>query len=365
MTMSGNGKGRLHPHAALLNDSGFKETGIGAFERANTKWFREIEQAQAAYALPPQTTEYLRISGTLPEAAVRLEQAFWSICAQSNAHGVFAGVPFSSPFLSERLPLPLSGQLASIGLSEDQIAAILEAERKAASTHERLKGYLGWLLTEPVFLQERDQLRDSWVGLPEKLPGELRLAASVTLGQPMPDSAPVDDQVRRFQTSLDAFLRKWSLVQLTTWDLPLPQGPQIPSPLPSNSPASNFDAIWAAIPLHYPLRNDDGFLDAVQSEQLALAEIKGIDRSAAGLSHHGRYATMFAVQHWERVLSHRLALHKTKGAVTIIIAALATQLGISEDEIRKLRKMISLCRRGRRQEVKELQEPKTRRKAGP
>ena len=115
------------------------------------------------------------------------------------------------------------------------------------------------------------------------------------------ESSPAPDEVRSFASDLTSLFDRWGLIGMATWDLPLPQGPLLPSLL-----------AWAArlpypprgstliLPVHYPLTGDDDLLTVILEQQRFLAERLELDASVAGLPHYKIYARLLEVLHHDR-----------------------------------------------------------------
>jgi hypothetical protein len=223
----------------------------------------------------------------------------------------------------------------------------LEARQLVRATTEqqhRLKGYVGWLLTEPAFIQETAELdASSQAFSAEELPlfplGRYEMKA-----EPSPHLA--------INGKVADFLDRWGLTQLATWDLPEPQGPLLPNPLPPGAPALPKHGIHVVLPLHYPIHGDDDLLRQIAAFQRMGARTLGLDESLAGLPHHEVYATMFDVVHLERSIRARLPDGKVPhGFVLHMTMAMAAEFQLRLDTVQKYRKAISACRSGRRSSV--------------
>ena len=233
---------------------------------------------------------------------------------------------------------------------------IAQLSQRVADAAVRLKGYAGWLLTEPAFLAECRSLSQRWDALPDadrprfplsrgsfhsNLPEELRRTAS---------EAGV-----AFGAEFFHFCDRWGLAGMASWDLPEPQGPLFPSLLPPGAPALPQRGLHLYLPIHYPLTGDDDLLARILRDQQTLAAEVGLPRSAAGLPHYKAYATILEVIHWERVILSRFdSARPPRGSVGHIKDAIAKTLGISIDQVAKWRQAISSCRRGRRDAVPPL-----------
>jgi hypothetical protein len=223
-----------------------------------------------------------------------------------------------------------------------------KALQRAKDATLRLKGYAGWLLTEPVFLSECGRLAEQWRALPAEQRPSLPLVRAVPFPDVPPGAGPAAPAVADFADQIRKFLDRWGLIRMTTWELPDPQGPLLPNPLPPGSPALPLHGVHLVLPLHYPLQGDDELLRQVLEMQRQSARTLGLDDSLAGLPHYKANAAMFDVIHLERVIRARCRPPYPRGLVSRIEEAVAAELGSSLARVRKLRKAISACRQGRR-----------------
>eukprot|EP00456_Euglypha_rotunda_P077710 TRINITY_DN735_c0_g1_i3.p1 TRINITY_DN735_c0_g1~~TRINITY_DN735_c0_g1_i3.p1 ORF type:complete len:241 (-),score=32.40 TRINITY_DN735_c0_g1_i3:239-961(-) len=88
---------------------------------------------------------------------------------------------------------------------------------------ERLGGFCGWLVTNPHFRNELTEVENAWCAC-----GTLRFAFPDLGFEPGPPSLPGvlerSKQNAAVRVALD-FLKKWNLVRMDTWDLPVPIAP--------------------------------------------------------------------------------------------------------------------------------------------
>jgi predicted metal-dependent phosphotriesterase family hydrolase len=111
--------------------------------------------------------------------------------------------------------------------------------------------------------------------------------------------------------------------------------------------------IHNVIPTHYPIQHHDDLQRSVQRQQQQLVKEKGIDPTLAGLAHHVAYAQILKIQHLKGTIVGRYG-HDDRlptGFMTRVEDAMAAALSCSVDNIKKLRKAISNCLRGKRDSV--------------
>ena len=249
---------------------------------------------------------------------------------------------------------PSEAKQAGLNWSPEQINTAEMFGGKTDSISGRLKGYMGWLVTDPEFLKARDELAAQWRAPPEtSRPYPIVRSLAVPKGPPESGLAP--EPVAAFQQVLNAFLDRWGLTRMLTWDLPEPQGPMLPSPIPTDAPAMPKHGLHFVLPTHYPLTGTDDLLHQFQEQQASLAKEQGLDTTMAGLPHFEAYGQMLEVDLLERTILSRYGKPKRpRGLVTVMERSIAEALGLSAHQVQKLRKAIAACRKGKRSTVKWL-----------
>jgi hypothetical protein len=327
--------------------------GWQAFQQAHADWRLATESAPV-YCLPLPAVERLALARatalpllTADDACA--ERAFTELCRLHPAVGCWQGWPVAYGPLQSPPELPKS-LLQQQGWAPQQQLAARQLAAGSQERTQRLKGYAGWLLTEPAFVQQTQGLAGCWQTLPADERPRFPLGRSLTL--PGWDAALSPSPAAAFGLEVRGFLDRWGLTELATWDLPTPQGPLLPNPLPPGSPAVPAHGVHLVLPLHYPLQGGDDLLLQIFDFQRQAVRDLGLDESLAGLPHHKGYASLFDVLHLERAIRARLHSGRTaRGVVTPLEEAIAAGLGISLAQVQKCRKAISACLRGRRSRV--------------
>lgn len=319
-------------------------------------WLESILIDGVAYSLPPTITRTLGRDQRFRKASSRLgdEEALWLQCKAAKTFAIDGRMPIVYQFLGGMEVPPASASEATADWPAHSRHTLLLLERKQQEVRERLKGYLGWLATEPAYLDEVAMLREAWRRLPDDQALRLPLRRSPLIFDRIPDTSPAPKAMAKFLAATDEFLMKWSLAALTTWELPEPVGPQFPDPLPLNSRAIEHAVVHIVLPAHYPLQGSDVLLEELRAHQRRLAEDQGIPDPVGQMSHHVAYGQMFEVAFWERILRHRFENLHLKGFVSLLEKAIASHLGISVPQVHKHRKAISMCHRGLRHKVPNL-----------
>jgi len=196
-----------------------------------------------------------------------------------------------------------------------------------------------------------------WRGLPDDQRPEFPLGrtAPAFLRPGEAELVPAPEVVAAFAADYDAFCDRWGLRCMATWDLPEPQGPLFPSPLPEGAPALPRHGLHIVLPIHYPLGHDTVLVDEILRLQRELAAERGLDRTAAGLPHHEAYAKILEVEHWEQVITGRYRQGVRRPAfVGLVVEAVAATVKCSVDTVITWRKAINACRRGKRSSIPKL-----------
>jgi hypothetical protein len=321
---------------------------------------------QTVYCLPVRAIDALAIDSRRtpppldgPQAAA--ERAFTALCAEFHAVGVHHGRFIDNTPLNDRpagiRPEDLEFMKQFDGWAGMTLSALEAGLRKVGKVSDRVKGYVGWLLTEPAYLAEVAAVREDWERLPTGQRPHFPLTRPLT-GPAEPGSGGGGGGTRAgpalpvFDSRLVAFLDKWALMNLATWDLPVPQGPLVPNLLAPHGPAFPRHGIHITLPVYYPLTGDDDLLAAVLRLQQEAARRVGVGPSGAGLPHHQAYAQLLDVLHLERAARGRFPGPKPpRGLATRVVAAAVACLGLSEDHVSRYRKAIARCLRGERDRV--------------
>jgi hypothetical protein len=326
------------------------------FAERHGDWLQRLPPDEPLYALTPALIEHLKRGdddrpAVLDRDAAEAEHALLEICQQSNAVGSWKGIPISYPLLSPPPNPFLSDELKQeLKWTPRQQIGYSKCIRRMERSELRLKGYAGWLLTEPAFLEARESLKAAWHKLPESQRPSFPLERPVHLPQLPPHVVPAQHRLAQFAQELEAFLNRWGLIALATWDLPTPQGPMVPLTLPLAAPAWPRHGIFLYIPLHYPLTGgNDRLLDQVLELQRSKVQELGIDTSSAGLPHYQIYGKLLELIHLEKAVVQRYG--QPPGLITVLEEALATSLDVGVNHIQRLRKGVARCRKGDRSKV--------------
>lgn len=221
---------------------------------------------------------------------------------------------------------------------------------EALKIFTRLKGYVGWLITEPTFLETTRLLEQRWCALPERDHVGFPLQRRSFLPKQLRGHAPAlqTEGAQKFAADFVAFCDGWALKGMASWELPEPQEPLFgdrPLCVPGNF-------VHIVLPLHYRLFGSDDLARQIFRCQRELAAKAGIDPSVAGLRHSTFYARMLETAHLERVITLRYGPAKRNpGLVGDMKTAIARAMGRKTSQVDKWRKAISARRNGRPERI--------------
>lgn len=350
------------PHVVISGLVRWPGPALATFRQKHPNWLETFEGAGPVYALLPMASEALLKpppgrQPILTGSQVETELAFFDMCRAFDAVALWNGRFIGTTYLV-RPPAPSEADQLGLNWSPEQIKTAEMLVGKTDSISGRLKGYMGWLVTDPEFLLARDELAAQWHALPETS-RPYPIVRSLAVPKGPPESGLASEPVAAFQQMLNAFLDRWGLTRMLTWDLPEPQGPMLPSPIPADSPAMPKHGLHFVLPTHYPLTGTDDLLHQIQKQQANLAQEHGLDATLAGLPHFEAYGQMLEVDLLERTILSRYGKPKRpRGLVTVMERSIAEALGLSAHQVQKLRKGIVACRKGKRSTVKWLKTTK-------
>ena len=172
---------------------------------------------------------------------------------------------------------------------------------RAGSTWERLKGYVGWLVTDPDFIGARNDLASQWYALQEES-RPYPISRSIRLPNQPPGYQPAPSSVATVQAAIDAFLDHWGLTQMLTWDLPGSPGADVARATSRGCPGDPQarTAPGPAAPLSPDRYGRPVAPDSATAGQPVHA--MGLSPSMAGLPHFEVYGQMLEVDFLEETI---------------------------------------------------------------
>lgn len=316
--------------------------------------------ANPLYALPDDLLIAVNQNapGWLSTEEISFERDLAAFCKRHHAVGIFHDRPVLY-FLKnrERAPTITPEQFAQLGW--DRFMTLGQAQNGIDSCLDlmdpvllRVQGYVGWLLTNPQFIAERDQLRNDWdraVAALGAIPAyPVRVVDDPNVVQP-PSGA--DDVTNTFVSDFNMFYERWTLQSLVTWDLPMPLGAnltghrhQLPTAIPESVGRFTIDIpSTLRLPANFPLHS---LLEVVQRQQTPAHLRPWLDAQdqmhEEGLR-HGRFGHMFDLAFYRDTVLAGRYLERFQGSVAKLDEAFASFMGLGVDSVKKLRlKMANL-----------------------
>jgi hypothetical protein len=202
------------------------------------------------------------------------------------------------------------------------------------------RGYAGWLMTNRQFLAEHDELLAAWAQMIRKW-GLDRLGILLPHGISLPGNDPTaDPQWPGYGAAFEAFFLRWRLQGLAAPRLPVPLQPLMAGVFPASILPQVMRAAGVfCIPDTYPIPSRDELRGMLEDSLHGSGRPEHLVEWMTIIAGHNaakkpipRYARLFEVQHYWRVLHqrHPEALRR-KGEV--VKRAIASFLGTSEGAI--------------------------------
>lgn len=311
-------------------------------------WAATLADCPVWYSLPRAVVDDRDFDRFFADRFPKAERAFTAYCEQRWIVAVEGKRFVQFQPLTFR-PIVVSRDKATrLGWSAGQLAGAKVVQELHRERNDRLLGVAGWLMTNPRFLEEREVLR--------------RTVAPVC-GTSTPQLADLD--LRESPTKaavaaregVRAFLRRWCLTALATWDLPLPQGPLVPNPLAADAASNPQTGVHVFIPVHYPLQSGEELVRDVRRSQELVARSLDLPIEAAGVTHADMFAQIFRWLLVERAVEQRLgAGRRPKGIITWLHAAAAKHLDVEAATIRRYTMWVKQCRAGGREGIGKLRD---------
>ncbi len=295
---------------------------------------------RAIYSLPMTLWDVVirevgkpRFDSKLLELELRLSE----ICGD---HSFQVGFQDGQPVLFQRLrgrplsfPQPMwNGWKTKTGAEWESCLKLME--ERLDYFVQIIRGYLGWLLTNPVFLQEHDSLwencdRDvAQHGIPKCIEG------GFAQGELPAGWQRIASRSSNAATRFEEFCRRWRLSQMAGPYLPQPEEPRVPDPTSHNAvPLFRIPSIMG-IDGSGRVRQmiDDSLHDGDEAGHL-LEWFEIVRSDNSGKKSIKRFGRVFELQHFARALTerHEAALHHRR---EYLREAFAAFFGVSSDAIR-------------------------------
>jgi len=286
------------------------------------EWERRLSSGEPVYALTPtlirqlssnygspfsagQKTRKRRPALLNPEAA-NAEQLFYELCGPYRI-GVQDGLTIGYGLLlhetrEEMLKKLGAGFAGEIG----RYLAWFQPARDQALA------YVGWLMTNPVFLEELKVIKKRW----EKLRSQLPMPIHYPMGE-----IACSAKARSFLAYAKLFFDRWWLDGMATWDLPCPQGVTHLHGSLKEQPRDYETSLLLCVPGYLNIPTTCGLVEALRSllqklPRRPLKVVPGSDprefdgpRCLPGdelpVVEPGRYASMFRATHYYKAITSR------------------------------------------------------------
>jgi len=276
----------------------------------------------------------------------RLERALSQISGDhTQLVGFWRDAPVSY-YILRRMPVMEIDDAMIEGLGWGMSAAEANAQHRVAD-HRSLKyfkvvqGYAGWLMTNPTFIQEHDELF-------RRFPSKIREMGLPSIATPVANGVARHFRLRRrarsnqFFEQLQAFCLRWRLSGLAAPNLPMPLHPQTPAPAPlmATGPGNSVGALFYLpdtfpVPGREELRNImEESLRGAESPQHLAGWTKIIRSKNPSKTQISRFGRVFELQHYCRILQERCpnAIRRRQGGLE---RALAAFMNVSPDTIHR------------------------------
>lgn len=305
---------------------------------------------EPCYPIPERILDALerRIQGWFVDNELELELCFTRLCRDVNVVAIYHGQCVRHPFFG-RPPMPkIADDLIRklgwepYGTAETIGKTLRSADKLAELIHDQMEAYAGWLMTNPTFLAERDQLRAKWDGAVAQRRGIPQYSERLNLEL---RGARYDGNYDGSAMAADfmPFYARWQLAALATWDLPQPLGANLGAPAAAGAfigledkPAIQLPAT-VKLPVRYPLRD---LIQAPPDEHLAEWQAV-LDQKHPSHFNFGRWQRIFQLHFWRNVVlagAYQGRFYRRAEALDWVFADYFDDE--SDESVRKLRQWI-------------------------
>jgi hypothetical protein len=307
-------------------------------------------------SVPAVSGEHRQQKSLLTEAEAAAEKEFCTLCRKylADVVGVWDGrTVHYPPLVPPPPPVITPAQFQSLGSGLDRSLAGVNAElsemmQRVDQARHQLLGYAGWLTLHPAFQAEKATLRAQYAALEVRPPWPLRANTHDRQPVPIPSGEAgtvtvLPDATARFLDSAGQFLRKWQLMQLVSWELPLPQGVLEHIPLGLMVELLGPDHLVQAFPTFGNVPSGTEVRESIERQQRLAAREAGTAGgfSLAGISgragHASAYETAFGMWLVEQAAWARYG--GRRGLATRLTTAFEIMTGTGTDYVKELRGM--------------------------
>jgi len=302
------------------------------------------------YAIPENLIDGLknRVNGLFTDIELDRERRFAIACRRHFSLGVFrAGFIGHSLLCAESVSPVNAKTIRELGweqfTTESALEQIFDKVALWTSTiDDQSVGYLGWILTNPSFIQERDVLRHKWseAVATNGFPTHRLYFEAQTSGQ---GAVAKSYDIAEFATSFSDFYKRWQLSRFVTWDLPEPLGANIGGPARVGELVGVHERPTVQVPAHVRLPVRADVLEMIHGQSVPpLAEWQQIlERQQNGTLGVARFARVLHIQFYRNIVVAGRYSDRFARRTEAIDGAFAKYFGdASDDSVKKLRQWI-------------------------
>ncbi|MCA9092665.1 MAG: hypothetical protein KDA68_04210 [Planctomycetaceae bacterium] len=320
------------------------------FLQRHGDWYA-TRQDEGEFVYPLQVDENLKLQFRnlfqVGESELIAERDYFEICRVHHAITWQNGLPLISPLMASCVDRQqCAGSIdamqelgRSIGWTNRQVEAVSTLMSHGDDARERTQSIAGRWICHPEYRTQLASLRQQWI----QLSYNERPLFPLQRASPPENRALHTDLFRspeldEFVHQLIAFLDRWQLMQLTTWEIAEPQGIQMIAP----------DGVVAGElrnrnPVAFPLQVQDGVSNEYVSFHEHLARGRGID----DLSRFDTYRQIWRIDFLENLLHRRYdSTNQVRGFQTKVQGFIAEYIELHVDRIKKYRGWRNRFRKG-------------------
>jgi hypothetical protein len=317
---------------------------FSAFRHTEPMWLERYPKSEAVYAIPWPLFSSGQLESLFTPSELMSERQFAAICRRHSFIGIRGEQPISfAPLLPAVIGPSTPERQGTSNDGAPNTPQIQMMNRLLDGSDERRLGIAGFLSTEPAFLNEFKAL--------QTLAVECHGHEGISWPQPRPDP---ESSTSQYRTRLSAFMDKWCLSQIATWDWALPHGPLVPDDLAPSSSARPKNGVSIWVPSSYPLVGDDELFRKLRNLQKYRAEALGMSAMLVNLQHHEQYAQMARIIHLDTTLRSRFSVKPPRGYAGALDILAAKYIHTTAGVVKRSRKWIAKCRRGERDTILKL-----------
>lgn len=315
--------------------------------RAFLEWYRQLNKRapqDPLYALPRALIEAIgkRTEGFFTEKELTFERKLCEFCDTYHAVGITDGrLIYSMLLRPPDLPTLTDEDIEFLGMDQTAQDKLETAEERIEPLRELARGYAGWLLTNRLFLQERDALRrhrgsEELALPPVQIPG--------TGGDEVDNQREHQTSGQRDNTPLIQFLRRWQLTRLDSWELPAPHGPNLSGLRRPEPEGGSADTVHLDLPVTAQLSDRYRLQELItearheQTPEHLKEWCQVLDRNhELGVR---RWCHVFFIQFYYHLVLHQRYADRFTGRIQALDEVMGKFLHRDVDSVKKLRTFI-------------------------